>query len=606
MGDTDFDWTKEDFLEGIAPYEEVYQIEDPFRRQQTLASMASYARGIGVQGFLQIYKNFEKAIRNPRRTEDISNATEFEGQPMELDSGRWTADDTGVYQEGAYGERLYACNHPVMPVERLVNLDTGEEKLRLAYRKGGGPWRTLIADKRTLASASKVTELAGSGIAVTSDNARHFIRYLFEVETLNYDRIPERRSVGRLGYLPGAGFCPYVPELVFDGDAAFQQLFRAVTARGTMEGWREAAQWARRMSVTAKVMLAASFASPLLEPLGALPFFVHLWGVDSGTGKTVALMLAASVWGDPSVGRYVKTFDSTVVGCEKTAAFLNHLPLCLDELQLSKDGRGRQNFDVYRLAEGVGRTRGNRSGGVDHTPTWRNTILTTGESPLTGEGAGAGAVNRVIDIECASGDPAVPEGCGGWLSGLVREHYGHAGKAFVTRLYGEEGALAQVKSRYDAHFQRLSKRDTTEKQAMAAAAILTADELACQWVFQGEEKPMTEEEIGRFLASRRAVSAGQRGHEYIMEWLAANKSRFVLTSDTAELWGDLERDRVYILSSKLREALEGAGYSYRAVLSWLDSAGKLMSRGGDNKSRKDISKRINGIVTRCVCLKLEE
>ena len=87
------------------------------------------------------------------------------------------------------------------------------------------------------------------------------------------------------------------------------------------------------MSTTARVILAASFASPLLEVLGALPFFVHLWGVDSGTGKTVALMLAASVWGDPAVGAYIKTFDATVVGHEKTAAFLNHLPLCLDELQ---------------------------------------------------------------------------------------------------------------------------------------------------------------------------------------------------------------------------------------------------------------------------------
>lgn len=34
------------------------------------------------------------------------------------------------------------------------------------------------------------------------------------------------------------------------------------------------------------------------------------------------------------------------------------------------------------------------------TPTWHNCILTTGESPLTGQSAGAGAVNRVIDIEC--------------------------------------------------------------------------------------------------------------------------------------------------------------------------------------------------------------
>ena len=103
-------------------------------------------------------------------------------------------------------------------------------------------------------------------------------------------------------------------------------------------------------------------------------------------------MVAASVWGDPAIGSYVKTFDGTVVGMEKTAAFLNNLPLCLDELQLAKDARGRTQFDVYKLAQGVGRTRGNRAGGVDLTPTWRNCILTTGESPLTGTASGAGKI----------------------------------------------------------------------------------------------------------------------------------------------------------------------------------------------------------------------
>ena len=48
-----------------------------------------------------------------------------------------------------------------------------------------------------------------------------------------------------------------------------------------------------------QIYLAASFASALLEPLGALPFIVNLWG-ETGKGKSVNLMLAASVWAEPS------------------------------------------------------------------------------------------------------------------------------------------------------------------------------------------------------------------------------------------------------------------------------------------------------------------
>lgn len=48
-----------------------------------------------------------------------------------------------------------ACPHPILPVERLVNIDTGEEKLRLAFRKGA-IWRKIIVSKVILANANKV------------------------------------------------------------------------------------------------------------------------------------------------------------------------------------------------------------------------------------------------------------------------------------------------------------------------------------------------------------------------------------------------------------------------------------------------------------------
>ena len=47
-----------------------------------------------------------------------------------------------------------------------------------------------------------------------------------------------------------------------------------------------------------RLFLAASFASVVLEPCGLLPFFLHAWG-GTETGKTVGLMIAASVWACP-------------------------------------------------------------------------------------------------------------------------------------------------------------------------------------------------------------------------------------------------------------------------------------------------------------------
>ena len=592
----EWSFEKDDFLT-TTPYEALYAYhKEPFTHAAKMEELAAYSVSKGFKGFKTMYKKYVESLKAQSGTIYIDNVTNFTNQPLELNAGDWEADDSGIFKKNGYNDEV-ACPHPIMPVERLVNIDTGEEKLQLAFRKGT-IWRKIIVSKTVLASSNKVTELAGSGIAVTSQNARAFIQYISDMENMNYYLIPEKKSIGRFGYIPDEGFSPFVDGLIFDGDANFKAMFQTVRSRGSETKWLETAADVREMSTTAKIILAASFASVLLEPLNCLPFFVHLWGVDSGTGKTVALMVAASVWGDPAVGAYVKTFDGTVVGMEKTAAFLNNLPFCLDELQLAKDSKGRTTFDVYKLAQGVGRTRSNRSGGVDLTPTWRNCILTTGESPLTGTASGAGAVNRVIDIECKSAQAVIKDGMR--ISGAVKRNYGFAGRKFVERLY-QPGVIDQVSERYRELFRILSDRDTTEKQAMAAAAIILADELACQWIFSGQQ-PLTIEQVSEFLASKAAVSAGDRGYKYLCDWVTQNSNKLCGRSENPniEVLGALEDGRAYIIRSVFERILQDAGYSTAAMISYLKQSNLIETRGRANTK----GKRINGIPTECFCLRL--
>lgn len=592
----EWSFEKDDFLT-TTPYEALYAYhKEPFTHAAKMEELAAYSVSKGFKGFKTMYKKYVESLKAQSGTIYIDNVTNFTNQPLELNAGDWEADDSGIFKKNGYNDEV-ACPHPIMPVERLVNIDTGEEKLQLAFRKGT-IWRKIIVSKTVLASSNKVTELAGSGIAVTSQNARAFIQYISDMENMNYYLIPEKKSIGRFGYIPDEGFSPFVDGLIFDGDVNFKAMFQTVRSRGSEAKWLETAAEVREMSTTAKIILAASFASVLLEPLNCLPFFVHLWGVDSGTGKTVALMVAASVWGDPAVGAYVKTFDGTVVGMEKTAAFLNNLPFCLDELQLAKDSKGRTTFDVYKLAQGVGRTRGNRSGGVDLTPTWRNCILTTGESPLTGTASGAGAVNRVIDIECKSAQAVIKDGMR--ISGAVKRNYGFAGRKFVERLY-QPGVIDQVSERYRELFRILSDRDTTEKQAMAAAAIILADELACQWIFFGQQ-PLTIEQVSEFLASKAAVSAGDRGYKYLCDWVTQNSNKLCGRSENPniEVLGALEDGRAYIIRSVFERILQDAGYSTAAMISYLKQSNLIETRGRANTK----GKRINGIPTECFCLRL--
>lgn len=598
----DYNYSAADFCTP-EPYEKLHELHgSPFVYEMAKSKMEANAKAVGFKSFRGMLQKYTKAQLDAKRRSMIPNQTEFEDQAIELNCGNWESVDWGIFRDLPNGGRECACAHPIMPINRLVNIDTGEVKLTLAFKPPGRDkkWRTTIVDKSTVSTARNITALSSQGISVTSNSASALVDYINDMENLNYDIIPEQKSIGRLGYIPGEGFSPYVEGLVFDGDASFRNLYQTVTSAGSQVEWYEMALECRKQSVTARIMLAASFASPILSLVGSLPFFVHLWGVDSGTGKTVALMLAASVWGNPALGSYIQTFNGTQVAQELTAAFMNHLPVCLDELQLTKDSKGKTSFDVYQLAQGVGRSRGKKSGGVQMTPTWSCCFLTTGESPLTSISAGAGAVNRVIDIECSAGSVVLRDGQR--ISGVLKRNYGWAGEMFVRKMYGSEAVQEAIRELYQENFRALCAGDSTEKQAMAAAAIITADQLATAWIFK-DDMELTVRDVQEFLASKEAVSAGKRAYDWLCDWVAANINRFFNPESppTGDCYGIIEDNTAYINRGIFNKAVQDAGYSCAATLSYLKANNLIETRGRAFTK----GKRINGVLSECVVLKLQ-
>ena len=147
----EFHYTKEDFSTP-GPYEDILSIQNPFQREVATNQLAQYAKGVGVgvTGFKRMMKLYIQSQESDRMVY-LDHVTAFTGQKLELDSGEWTCDDFGVSRRGKFGEEI-ACPHPILPVERLVNIDTGGEKLKLAFCKGDRRWREVIAEKKVLAS----------------------------------------------------------------------------------------------------------------------------------------------------------------------------------------------------------------------------------------------------------------------------------------------------------------------------------------------------------------------------------------------------------------------------------------------------------------------
>lgn len=591
-------YTRDDYLTTTKPFEYLYaHKENKFEMKQLLGRMSAQAQTVGIRNLAALFKAYMETVSGT--VTPGYNKTDFTGQEMELDCGGWTASDTGIYGTDKMGFEVVACYHPIMPVQRLVNVDTREHKVQLAYRLSRR-WDTVIVDRNVISDSRSIIGLSKYGIMVNSETGKALVRYLADVEQLNYDLIPEVASVGRLGWIEGYGFSPYEEELVFDGEETYRTRFESIQEHGSREKWLDCVRAVRSGktpgNVIARIVLAASFASVLVGPCHCLPFFVHLWG-GSETGKSLSLVLAASVWANPEIGVYIQTFNATEVGKELGAAFCNSLPLIIDELQLVKDNR--KDFDrmIYQLSEGVGRSRGRKQGGLQKTPTWRNCVITTGEFPIISANSGEGAVNRTIEVDCH--DTKLFDEPKKTATSLYA-NYGFAGREFVGHLM-EDGVMERVQSLQEAMQDAIKTGDTMDKQTASAALILAADRLAEEWIFQ-DGVLLQPEDIRPYLVSKETVNQNARALQFLYDFININQGRFSPDADRqGEVWGDLDDDYAYIIRSKFDQILADEGYNASAFLGWAKNRGLILC-SSDGRPTKP--KRINGRVSRCVWLKM--
>ena len=595
-------WTLEDF-ENAVPHGWLYSNyhKNPFTYRKALMKVDETARQLGYSGFKSEMRDYAKEAGERINERDYANTTDFSGQPLTLDCGQYICTDDGVML-AAYGDTTVVCSHPIMLSGRLVNLDSGEVRLEVSFRRGA-EWRTVVVEKVILASAAKIIDLARLGIAVDSENAKALVKYFTDLEAMNYDRLPERHSVARVGWTTSGKFVPYADSVEFDGAPGFRAVFDSFHPNGDRDAWFKAASKARNESTIARIVLAASLASVLVGPLHALPFFVHIWG-RSGNGKTMLLKLAASVWASPNSSEgYVRNFNSTIVGLETAAGFFNSAPLCVDELQVVKNRRDYDDI-IYMLSEGQGRSRGSKDGSFQQIKSWQNTIITTGEMPITSDFSGAGAISRIIEISCGK-ERLLSDYRG--LSDTLSHNWGFAGKEFVEGLTPQVlEAAKKVQEEYRAAFEASA---TTEKLALSASLILTADALA-ELLIWHTGTSLSAVDLAKYLPTEKEVDTNQRALEWLYGTIAENESKFDFSGDSIprEVWGEYKTDGydrpgVAIIASVLSRIMPEAGFNATAFRQWAATEGYLRR---DAEGKSTFMVRLHGKPpTRCVWLYLD-
>ena len=570
--------TKEKLMDKSTLFE-IFGEESEIDRELLLIALTERAEELKCKtAIVKLIKAFKTEIKSNAKKEashqNNNNVTDFGHINGEMNCGNWIADNNGIRILTIIGEKL-ACYHPILPVERLYNIETRTEKITLAYKRDD-EWKEITVDKELIASSNRIVKLASYGIAVTSETSKSLVQYLCDVENMNL--IPLKRSTSKFGW-HNKDFIPFDKSVVFDDESRFKDLAESLRERGSYEMWLDLARKIRSNTkhYEPQLYLAASFASVLLQPLNMLPFIVNLWG-STGKGKTVAMMLAASIWANPSENKYITDSYATQNAFEIRLDILNHLPLMMDDLSKVRD-KLNDNFTdlIYLLCSGKGKDRSNVDLGLNKVKTWQCTILSNMERPLATETMKGGAINRILDFEMQDG--YIFES-GNAVVEVLKDNYGFAGPRFVDLVKDlPVEVLNRTRKEFEAKIKEEAKRqgsEKEEKQILPLSVLLMADKMATDLIFEDGIYLDLPTMVAN-LKDINDVSEGQRAYDTIMDYIKVNKNKFSEVSENGEYWGFFKNGYVNIIPAILKTIATKENFSVKAFCSWAD-AKKLLKR----------------------------
>lgn len=540
-------------------------IEDTVKRQRVESLAKFRASDLSIKReFDQNYKNFMHEQAKKRNGNQEEHYTQFPEQPLQLRCGEWYCDEQGVRKFVLLGngntKREDASFIPLLPSAIYENQETGTEKIELSFFKYG-KWKQILVPRSIVANKTKIIALADDGIEVTSENSSFLVKYISDVVNSNQDTLPRVVSIGHMGWDPKeeyGEFVPYSDSIQPDVGDQFGALLKALEPKGTLPEWYGIVCPLLK-SPYMRITIAASLASVLIGPMHALPFILHLWG-GTGAGKTVALKVAASIWGNPDEGKMVDTMNNTINYIMDKAGVLYSIPFFGDELQTIKGNGGNYDSLIYRVTGQTNRGRLRANGSMGRRLSWQNSFLFTGEEPITQSNSGGGAINRVIELECT--EKIIQDGNG--TVAAIADCHGVLGPAFVAQAKQSQDTNKKVFKQFEKELQDMGG---TGKQVQALALILTAYDLL-QSMAPAGCPVLTVEDVKGCIKTEQEVDVPQRAYEYVCGQMGINQNKFYMKgiNPKGEIWGEVvDSNTVKIFKESLEGILKEAGYSLRAV-----------------------------------------
>jgi hypothetical protein len=465
----------------------------------------------------------------------------------------WRLSEKGISRASVDGDGP-GIAAPVVLTERGRNSHKGVEVVTLAWLRDGR-WQTAVVDRKIIADAHTVVELASAGLPVTSNNARTLVQYLDEFEAQNIQHLPVARVSHKMGWQGHDGEDGFLwgrnlitadgiyraddkargTRVQFRGaDQGDDQLADGFRPAGTYKGWREGIQLLEDCP-RALLGLYASFV-PAMLPIFRSGNHVIDYAGQTTSGKTTMLRVVASVWGNPderSEGAVVSTWNSTATWRERAPAVCCHLPLVLDD---TKSLRFPDDVTktIYAVVQGRGKGRGSVQG-IATQDTCATLLFSSGEQAATAFTKDGGTRPRVLSFWGSPLGEVSPEMRRrvGELNRCVRDNYGHAGPRFIKCILGDRDNWPAWRHCYDTWLAGYEGEDWAGDNAIAgrmashfAALTVTShyvhQALELPWEWTNPVRPVFDELVGNSGDADVAANA----LNLAVDWAVAHRQHF--------------------------------------------------------------------------------
>lgn len=420
-------------------------------------------------------------------------------KPMKWENGHFHITQDGLYfvdedKNGISHKRFISS--PVLVVAKTRDDSSNNWGVLLKWKDDNEVEHTQALSMELFQTdgADLRKALSYQGVMIAPDQRA---RNLFQCYLMSYQTGQYALCVDRVGWHDDVFVLPHKQIGQSSSDLIVYQANNALDNRyqskGTLEQWRSnVAQLAENHSLLA-FSLCTAFAGQLLDPLNQQGGGFHIKG-GSSKGKSTALNLASSVWGNPK--QFYRTWRATGNALENTAYMHNDGFLVLDEIGEIANPKELGNV-VYMLANGLGKGRMTKQITAKPMHQWKVIFLSSGEKSLKdimteqGQKTKLGQEIRLADIDIDQSEYGIFDSIDFAedapkqaieLSKRMADCYGVAGIAWLEYLTSNKGErMDEARELLDQYRQVLTVNQSQGHIVRVAnyfALVATAGELA--------------------------------------------------------------------------------------------------------------------------------